>query len=365
MKSLGAPDLLLAGDVGGTKTILTALLPNARPNGRHVHTVAGLVAEATFESRRYDTLETILDEFLGSPALKAHRGRVTRASFSVAGPVADGRAHLTNLGWTLDADRMRGAFDLASVDLVNDLQATAYAVPRLPDDCLCTLQEGEGEAGEKPRAVIAPGTGLGEAFLIWDGVQWEALPSEGGNADFAPNSELQLDLLRFLRPRLGHVSYELVCSGVGLPNVYYFLKETGAAPEPPWLAERIEASSDPTRVIVAAALGTEDSEPSPLCEATLALFVEILAGEAGNMALRLLASGGVYLGGGIPPRILPLLRHPRFVTAFRDKGRFASLMATFPVHVILEPRAALLGAVHYALARPSPHVEMPSGELPE
>jgi glucokinase len=355
-----AAPLLLAGDVGGTKTILTALRPNDG-SGAGGGAVAEAVAEATFDSRRYDALETIVDEFLDRAELKAHRGRVARASFSVAGPVASGRALLTNLGWQLDGERMRVAFGLESVDLVNDLQATAYAVPRLSASHLHTLQPGDPVA-DHPRAVIAPGTGLGEAFLVWDGGQWEALPSEGGNADFAPTTARQLELLRFLQPRIGHVSWELVCSGIGLPNVYRFLKETGAEPEPPWLAERLAAAADPTPVIADAALGPD---AVPLCARTLELFVEILAGEAGNMALRLLSSGGVYIGGGIPPRILPLLRTERFLNAFRGKGRFEPLMTTFPVHVILEPRSALLGAVHYALARPTPHLEMPAGELGE
>jgi glucokinase len=331
--------LLLAGDVGGTKTVLTALASDPRSPRR--------IAEATYESRRFDGLEPIIEEFLGSHGLRKPSVRLLRACFSVAGPVGEGEALITNLGWRLRGDALAETFGLEHVDLVNDLQATAYAVPWLPATQLHTLQEGAA-VPDAPRAVIAPGTGLGEAFLVRRDSRWEALASEGGHANFAPADEAQLEMLRFLQQRIGHVSYEQVCSGIGIPNIYRFLKETGAEREPDWLAARLALADDPTPIIGDAALGI-GAPACRLCARTIDLFVAVLASEAGNMALRLLCSGGVYVGGGIPPRLLSFLDGERFVRAFRSKGRFTSLMSAFPVHVILDPRAALLGAVQYAI----------------
>jgi glucokinase len=200
--------------------------------------------------------------------------------------------------------------------------------------------------------VIAPGTGLGEAFLITGAEGVEAFPSEGGNADFAPSDDTQMELLRFMRERVGHVRAEHVCSGIGIANLYRFLKETDAAAEPAWLAERLAGVADPAPVLGEAALhAASGGESAPIATRTLELFVDILGAEAGNLALRMLPAGGVYVGGGIPPRILPLLRDGRFLRAFRAKGVFSAMMATFPVCVILDPRAAVLGAAAYASAR--------------
>ena len=341
MSARRAREILLAGDVGGTKTVITALATDPRSPRR--------IAETEYESRRHGGLDEILTDFLDRHSLPGDSVRLTRACFSVAGPVSDvGHALITNLGWHLDGDLLANDFGLTSVQLVNDLQATAYAVPWLPAQQLHTLQTGVPSI-DAPRAVIAPGTGLGEAFLVRQGARWEALPSEGGHANFAPADDLQLEMLRFLQEQLGHVSYEQVCSGIGIPNIYRFLKETGVEREPAWLAERLAGVEDPTPVIGETALG-EGARSCRLCERTINLFLAVLASEAGNMALRLLCTGGVYVGGGIPPRLLPLLDGERFMTAFRSKGRFSSLMSVFPLHVILDPRAALLGAVQYAIA---------------
>jgi glucokinase len=332
---ISTDNLLLAGDVGGTKTFLAILAPETG-------TTANL-AEASFENRKFGSLEQMLEEFLAGIDL-----RVRHMSFSVAGPVLDDEETLiSNLGWTVSPARLHRRFGLASVHLVNDLQATAHALPHLSSEDICTLQQGEPRA-HGPRAVIAPGTGLGEAFLIWTGTRYDAVASEGGNADFAPADAQQLELLRFLQDRLGHVSYELVCSGVGIPNLYRFLKETGAGSEPAWLAERLAGVVDPTPAIVDAAL--DPDRPAEICRQALDLFTSILAAEVGNLALRVLPTGGVYLGGGIPPRILPLLRRKQFVERFRSKGKFSDFLDRFPVHVILEPRAALVGAAHYGLS---------------
>jgi len=325
--------MLLAGDIGGTKTNLAVFSPEAGPHAP--------LAEATFPSGRYPSLETLVREFLSQADLQ-----VERASFGVAGPVVAGRATITNLGWVMDERQLQEALDLSSVRLLNDLDAIAHAVPFLEPADLHTLNAGQPATGGAI-AVIAPGTGLGEAFLTWDGARYRFHASEGGHADFAPTNLFEIGLLRYLQEGLGfeHVSYERVCSGRGLPNIYAYLRDSGTACEPAWLAERLAAADDPTPLIVNAALVGE----CELCIATLDAFVSILGAEAGNLALKVLATGGVYLGGGIPPRILPALEHERFMEAFRRKGRFSDLLARVPVHVILNPKVALLGAACHGL----------------
>jgi glucokinase len=324
--------MLLAGDIGGTKTILALYSAESGPHAP--------LAEATYPSVEYPSLETLASEFLARVNLK-----VERASFGVAGPVVGGRATVTNLPWVLDEAQLRAALDLSAVHLLNDVLAVAHAVPGLGSVDVRTLNQGAPADGGAI-AVIAPGTGLGEAYLTWDGVRYRAFASEGGHTDFGPNTPLEMEMLRFLQQRFDHVSYERICSGIGLPNIYRFLKESGYASEPAWLAEQL-AADDPTPIIVAAALDT--SRPCELCAATLDLFVSALGAEAGNMALKVLATGGVYLGGGIPPRILPLLAGGEFMQAFLRKGRFSELLSRMPVRVILNSKAALLGAALYGL----------------
>ena len=342
----GTDDLLLAGDVGGTKTTLAAMRATSGDGARTLTTVA----DATFENRRYGGLDAIVDEFLHTTGV-----RVRRASLSVAGPVVNGSVVLTNLGWRLEERSLRESFGLVSAHLLNDLQATAYAVPALPPEHVVTLQPGEqgAAAGERRvRAVIAPGTGLGEAFLIAGADGVEAFPSEGGNADFAPADDTQMALLAYMRERVGHVRCEHVCSGIGIANLYRFLKDTGRAEEPAWLTERLARAVDPAPVLGEAALeAAQGGAPAPIATRTMEIFVDVLGAESGSLALRMLPAGGVYVGGGIPPRILPLLQDGRFLRAFRAKGVFTALMSSFPVCVILDPRAAVLGAAAYALAR--------------
>jgi glucokinase len=325
--------MLLAGDLGGTKTNLAVFSPEAGPRAP--------LAEATLPSADYPNLEALVRDFLAQTDLE-----VERASFGVAGPVVAGRATVTNLAWVIEEGALREALGLSSVRLLNDLVAIAYAVPFLEPADLHTLNEGQPAPGGAI-AVVAPGTGLGEAFLTWDGTRYRAYASEGGHASFAPGSPLQTELLLYLQNRFGHVSCERVCSGRGIPNIYAFLKDSGHAREPAWLAERLEAADDPTPVIVNAALDSE--RPCELCIATLDTFVSILGAEAGSLALKVLATGGVYLGGGIPPRILSALEQARFLETFRRKGRMAGLLARVPVHVILNPKVALLGAACYGL----------------
>jgi glucokinase len=325
--------MLLAGDIGGTKTELALFAPERGPRAP--------LARERFHSASYPGLDAIAREFLGKVGLPA-----TDACFDVPGPVVDGRANLTNLPWVLEEQALATSLGLESVHLLNDLVAVANAVPRLGPADLHTLNDGAAQAGGAI-AVIAPGTGLGQAFLTWDSSAYRAHASEGGHSDFGPNTELETELLRYLRARLGHVSVERVCSGIGIPNLYDFLRDRGQVPETPELAKRLAAADDRTPLILEAALEPDGTDR--LCAATLGLFVSILGAEAGNLALKTLATGGVYLAGGIPPRILPALDGGRFMDAFRRKGRFADLLGRIPVHVIVDD-AALLGVAAYGLS---------------
>ena len=325
--------MLLAGDIGGTKTNLDIF---SLKDGPSVPLV-----EATFPSARYPTLEAVVREFLSRIDLT-----VNQACFGVAGPVVNGRATITNLPWEMEEAQLARTLELEAVHLLNDLESIANAIPLLEADDLYTLND-TAPAPEGAIAVIAPGTGLGEAFLTWDGSQYEAHPSEGGHADFGPSDEVQTGLLRYLLDIYGHASWERVCSGIGLPNIYAYLKASGYAEEPPWFAAKLAATPDPTPIIVNNALG--EGQRCELCVATLGVFVSALGAEAGNLALKVLATGGVYLGGGIPPRILPALSSGTFMLSFQNKGRFSALMNSIPVHVILSPKSALLGVARYGL----------------
>lgn len=320
--------MLLAGDIGGTKTVL-ALISEEKGARQPVH-------EARFPSDDYDSLEAIVAEFL-----ETTKTTVTRASFGVAGPVVEGRAQITNLPWMIDAAVMRQQFDIPAVRLLNDLEAIATAVPHLESSDLITLNEGirkpQGAIG-----IVAPGTGLGEAFLVWNGRSYEAHPSEGGHTAFGPTSDEQIELLKYMRRRYHHVSYERLCSGVGIPNIYTYFRDSGRYYEPQWLKTELETAEDATPVIVNAAI----ERKADICVATLDLFMEVLGDEAGNMTLTVLATGGLYLGGGIPPRILPQLKASNFLQAFRNKGRFSDMMAQVPIYVITNAQAGLYGAIY-------------------
>ena len=328
---MGGADVLLAGDIGGTKTELAFFDTKGgsrTPRGR-----------TTFLSQEYASLAAIIKEYG-----VAHDRAVSHACFAVAGPVVAGRAKITNLPWTLDATALAEELGLASVTLVNDLEATARSIPLLAPDEIHTLAAGTVDPGTTV-AVIAPGTGLGEAFLTFEGGNPRAHPSEGGHSDFAPANDLQAALLAYLRKRYGHVSVERACSGNGIPDLYYFLRASGLAAESPALRRRLQDADDTTPQIVRAAT---EGPIDALCLATMELFVDILGAEAGNLALKVLSTGGVYLAGGIPKRILPLLAGPRFLQAFRAKGRMEQVLSAIPVHVVLE-QTALLGAASLGL----------------
>ncbi|OQA39714.1 MAG: Glucokinase [Chloroflexi bacterium ADurb.Bin325] len=328
--------MLLAGDIGGTKTVLAVFSQSAGERAP--------LAEKTYPSTAYASLEEIAADFLAQTGHQVERG-----VFGVAGPVMQGRAYVTNLRWNLDEGELARALGLTSVRLLNDLESLAYSVSILEPEDLHTLNVGQA-VDHGTRAVIAPGTGLGEAYLTWAGWHYAPHPSEGGHCDFAPRDQREIELLQYLLKKYDHVSCERVCSGLGIPNLYHFLRDTGRATEPPWLAARLAAASDPTPEIFAGAM--LPTNPSELCIQTLELFAGILGGEAGNLALKVLATGGVYIGGGIPPRMLPYLEQPAFLENFRDKGRFSDLLGNVPIHVILNPKAALLGAAHAGLEQP-------------
>jgi glucokinase len=323
---------VLAGDIGGTKTALAIVSAESGPR-RPIH-------KATFPSASYGSLDAIVREFLAGKDIA-----IARASIGVSGPVVDGRCRVTNLPWLVDARLLSAPLGGAPVTLLNDLESIAHAVPYLQPSDIETLNAGR-PARHGALGVVAPGTGLGEAFLVWDGKRYTPCPSEGGHTDFAPVTPLEMELLAYLMPRLGHVSYERVIAGIGIPNIYQFLRDTGRAAEPEWLRRKIAALADPTPAIVEAA---RDGK-TPLCTQAMEMWVSILGSECGNLALKVMATGGVYIGGGIPPRVLPLLRGPALLKAFTSKGRLGRVLVNTPVHVILAPDVAMFGAAQHALA---------------
>ncbi|MGD0788144.1 MAG: glucokinase [Terracidiphilus sp.] len=320
--------MILAGDVGGTKVDLALY---EFTNGKLTYN-----RDKIYRARDYSGLETIVKEFLGSE-------KVTAACFGVPGPVRDGRLRLTNLPWTLDSRELSASLGIQHVFLINDLEANGYGVAELADGQIYTLNEGDpSQIGN--RALLAAGTGLGECFLVWNGRSHTPYPSEGGHADYAPRNEDEIDLLRFLKQKYdGRISFERVVSGMGLTNIYEFLREVRGMDEPAWLAGRI-AAEDPNAVITELALAAK----SEICVKAMDMFVSAYGAEAGNLALKILSAGGLYVGGGIAPRIIEKLKDGAFMKAFADKGRMSQLLINMPVRIILESRAALLGAAAYA-----------------
>lgn len=323
--------MLIAGDIGGTKTDLAVYSREAGPHAP--------VAQKQFRSAQYPSLEAIVGEFLTELKLP-----VDRACFDVAGPVIDGHVRTTNLPWDMDERTLAKELNLKVVHLMNDLEAVARAVPVLHPADLVTVHEGQ-PVEHGAIAVIAPGTGLGESFLTWNGTAYVAHSSEGGHSDFAPADTRQMRLLQFMFERLDHVGVERVCSGIGIPNIFGYLRDVERIPEDAEFAKQLAQAEDKTRMIVDAALSA--SAPN-LCRATVEMFVAILAAEASNLVLKVLGTGGVYMTGSMAVRVIPLLQRPAFLQAFTNKGRFRELMSRVPVHVITA-RAALLGAAVYGL----------------
>jgi glucokinase len=320
----GIVTLVLAGDVGGTKTLLAI----AEPAGESIR----VVRETLYQSARYQGLSPIVREFLEDGGEK-----VAAACFGVPGPVLDGACRTPNLPWFLTEETLARETSLAAVRLVNDFAAAAMGVLALPSTAFLTLQEGNPEP-HGTRAVIGAGTGLGQAVLFWDGHRYRPNATEGGHAGFSPQGELQRELGAFLEQSHSRVSVERAVSGPGLLRIYRFLVARGVSTWPE-VAEAI-GRDDPGEVIARHALAGTDLA----CEQALDLFVTVYGSEAGNMALRTMATGGMYVGGGIAPKILPKLREGSFLEAFRAKGRMTDLMSRIPLRVVLEPRAGLLGA---------------------
>ncbi len=322
--------MILAGDIGGTNTRLALMMAE----GDRLR----LVSESTYASREHGSLEAVLRRFLST-----HGPSVSCAAFGIAGPVRHGRCDATNLPWVVDSQSVAREINVDRVGLINDLEANAYGLAELSPDDLAVLNQGDPQA-EGNAAIISPGTGLGEAGLYWDGARHRPYATEGGHTDFAPRNRLEMDLLDFLQKEFRRVSYERVLSGPGLVNIYRFLRESGRAEEPAWLAERMRRE-DPAAVISGAALRGEN----PLCAQALDMFVSIFGAEAGNLALKVMATGGVYLGGGIAPKVIQRLRDADFLNAFTSKGRMKPLLQAMPVRAILNPKTALLGAGRFAV----------------
>lgn len=325
--------MILAGDVGGTKTQLAIFrpdLPSLSP-----------VKEATYSSRDYENPESMISGFLKKAGV-----RVDMICLGVAGPVIEGRSELTNLPWRISEEQLCRAFNVNASLLVNDLVAMGRFVPGLKPGDFIVLNEGKAQK-EGNIAVIAPGTGLGEAFLIWNGFRYNAYASEGGHAFFGASTPLEMELSQYIRGKFGCPVYERVCSGPGIVNIYTFLKEKGYGVEPEWLKARIAAAADAVPEIIAAAMNPDD--PCRLCVDTMTLFASVLGNEAGNVGLKFMATNGVYLGGGIVPRIMPFLRDPVFGDSFKCRGPMSELVSRMPVRAIIHPAPALYGAALHAM----------------
>ena len=314
---------VLCGDIGGTKTRLAVVVVQG--------TRVKIEREVSYPSQGYAEFETLLGEFLSGTEAPRH------AAFGVAGPVQGRVVQTTNLPWHIDADALQRRFGFTRCALLNDLEATACGLPALGEDDLLTLQAGTNDACGN-MAVIAAGTGLGEAGLYWDGHQHQPFATEGGHASFSPADSLEFSLLCHLQQQFGHVSWERVVSGMGLVSLHEFLCQYRRVSVPDWLAAAMR-EGDAAAAISAAALAARDQT----CVATLDVFVRLYGSEAGNLALKVMSRGGLYLGGGIAPKILPLLTSGAFLRAFTDKGRMSPLLAAMPVKVILNDRAALYG----------------------
>jgi len=324
--------MILAGDIGGTNARLAYFQPQ---NGRFQ-----LVSERIFPSREHRGLGEIVTRFLDESGT-----RPEAACFGIAGPVRNGRVETSNLPWVIEQSALANQIHLAATLLINDLEAIAWGIGALGMEDLVTLNPGAGTVAGN-QAVVAPGTGLGEAGLFWDGNRHHVFACEGGHTDFAPCGELQVELLRFLTKQFGHVSYERILSGPGLVNVYRFLVASGCGKELPELTAAMH-TGDPAAAISRAAISGKD----PLAEKALDLWIAVFGAEASNLALKIMSTGGLFLAGGISPKILPKLNTPLFMEAFLDKGRMRPLVSAMPVHVVTNEKGGLLGAARCAAVR--------------
>ncbi|MGH9941329.1 MAG: glucokinase [Pyrinomonadaceae bacterium] len=326
--------MILAGDIGGTKTNVALFDVN---DGA----LSSPITPKSFPSAKYNSLDKILEEYVAE-----HRPQVTHACFGIAGPVVEGRVETPNLAWQVSDENLARTLNVRSVGLINDLEATAHGIEVLTEAQLYELNAGVSRR-DGHRGLIAAGTGLGMAGIFWDGREYHPLASEGGHADFAPRTPLEIEFLKYMTGKLGgHVSYERALSGPGLFNLYGFLREQNFAAEPAWLAEEI-ASGDKTAAVSKAALAGK----SELAMEALQMFIEISGAMAGNLALVLKAAGGLFIGGGIAPKLIDKLKDGSFMRAFTDKGRLSGLVESIPVYVVLDDKTALYGAARYAHKR--------------
>jgi glucokinase len=330
--------MILAGDIGGTN----ARLAYFQPQNGHLR----LVAERVFPSRQHSELGEIVVKFLDDVGTGPEA-----ACFGIAGPVRNGRVETSNLPWVIEQSILAKQIQLPATLLINDLEASAWGIGALSDADLVPLNSIAGPAVGN-QGVIAPGTGLGEAGLFWDGKMHFVFACEGGHADFAPQNELQIELLRFLESRFGHVSYERVLSGPGLVNVYEFLRDAGLAKESPELAAQV-AAGDPHPAAAISKAAMDGS--SQLAEKALDIWISVYGAEASNLALKVMATGGLFLTGGISPKILTKLKGPVFMESFLYKGRLRPLLESIPVRVVTNEKAGLLGAARCAAVRACQH----------
>lgn len=347
--------MILAGDIGGTKTSL-ALYDWATERTEPIRL-------ELFHSADYKSLEEILVEFLTPPkpptpldeldmaseeteqeAPSAERVTLSAACFGVAGPVIENHCRTTNLPWVVDGAAIAKQFDIARVQLLNDLEASAYGILWLRPDELEVLNAGNPPRKRQALALIAAGTGLGEGILFWDGKSYRPMASEGGHSDFAPTNDYEIDLLRYLRTQYLHVSYERVVSGPGLHAIYEFIRDTKSN-EPTWLAEKIKAGNPAAEIAEAGLKGQAE-----IAAQALDLFASIYGAEAGNLALKALSLDGVYVAGGIAPKLIKKLKDGTFMKAFTNKGRYKRLLSTIPVKVVMNQETGLIGAASVASA---------------
>jgi len=325
--------MIISGDIGGTKTNL-ALFKDQE--GQYVSIYA-----ATFKSQDYPNLVSIVSEFYEQCKQHIDVAQIEAAAFAIAGPVEGDICRATNLPWIVEAKNLAKALHIEQVYLLNDLEANAYALEILPEKSLLALYKPKGKALGN-RAVISPGTGLGEAGLYFDGVRHHPFACEGGHCEFGPRNALEIQLSQYLIKTFGHPSYERILSGPGIHNLYIFFRDVVKLEEPKWLADEM-TQKDPSYVISEHAL-EGDVE---ICTKTLDLFVAIFGSEASNCVLKFMATGGLYIGGGISPKILPKLQEAAFLEGFFDKGRFRGIMEKVPITLVIDDKAALLGACHY------------------
>ncbi len=324
--------MILAGDIGGTNSRL-ALFDVV--NGQY-----NLISTTVFPSQQYSGLDQIVTEFVA-----AANAKPDAACFGVAGPVSHGRVATTNLPWVIESKRLADELQIKQASLINDLEATAWGIPALGPDDLASLNQVRGDpAGTQ--CVLAAGTGLGEAGMFWDGTQHQVFACEGGHTDFGPRDDLELELFRYLHKLFGHVSYERILSGPGLVNVFHFLRDTGRGTEEKWLTDEMQ-TQDAAAAISRAGLESK----SPLAEQALGIFISIYGAEAGNLALKTKATGGVFLAGGIAPKILRMLNGTLFMHSFISKGRMQPLLESMPVKVVVKDNIGLVGAARYAAVK--------------